>query len=701
VARTQVAAATKDEERLLNRELSWLAYNARVLERAADPALPLLERAKNCSYFSSNLDEFFMVRVAGLMGQEESGLLVRSPDGRTAHETLAEIRSQTLDLTAAQAKLWKRDLRPGLADQGIVVGDVDDANRKELEELVEQFERDLFPVLTPLAVGPGQPFPYISGLSLSIALIVHDPETGEERFARVKVPELLPRFLPIGDNGLFIPLERVIRHFLPRLFPGMEIGEYCTFRVTRDADFELSDEADDLLEAVELELRRRRFGDVVRVEVSGSVSNRMLDQLKRGLRVTDEQIYLIQGLLDLADLRELVALDRPDLKEEAWFALAHPRFAAADSPEELFAELRRGDALVHHPYDSFVTSFEAFVRATVEDPDVIGLKTTLYRTSDESPVVPALIDASEQGKQSVSLVELKARWDERRNIEWSRSLEQAGVHVVYGFPNLKIHAKATLVVRRENDGLRRYVHIGTGNYNIVTARQYEDYGLFTVDEEIAADVADLFNFVTGFAKPQAFRKLLVSPFGLRDGLVAKIREVAAAAEAGKTARIRVKVNNLTDQAIIDELYNASRAGARIEIVARSVCTLRPGLPDQSETIRVRSVLGRFLEHSRAFIFEAGDASSFYIGSADLMPRNLDYRIDLLVPIEDGRAQQELARAFDILLADNSSAWEMSSEGRWMKLRPRKGDRVKPSQVVLMRNARARARRRTSSSRRPR
>jgi polyphosphate kinase len=701
VARTQVAAATRDKERLLNRELSWLAYNARVLERAADAALPLLERAKNCSYFSSNLDEFFMVRVAGLMGQEESGLLVRSPDGRTAQETLAEIRKQTLELTAAQAKLWKRDLRPALADQGIVIGDVDDANRKELEELSARFERELFPVLTPLAVGPGQPFPYISGLSLSLALIVRDPETGEERFARVKVPELLPRFLPVGDQGLFIPLERVIRHFLPRLFPGMEIGECCAFRVTRDADFELSDEADDLLEAVELELRRRRFGDVVRVEVSGSVSSRLLDQLKRGLRTTDEQIYLIQGLLDLADLRELVALDRPDLKGEAWFSIAHPRFADADAAEDLFAELRRGDVLVHHPYDSFTTSFEAFVRAAVRDPDVIGLKTTLYRTSDESPVVPALIHAAEQGKQSVSLVELKARWDERRNIEWSRSLEQAGVHVVYGFPNLKIHAKATLVVRREDDGLRRYVHLGTGNYNIVTARQYEDYGLFTVDDEIAADVADLFNFVTGFAKPQSFRKLLVSPFGLRDGLVAKIREVAAAAEEGKAARIRIKVNNLTDQSIIDELYDASRAGARVDIVARSICTLRPGLPDISETIRVRSVLGRFLEHSRAFIFEAGDEATYYIGSADLMPRNLDYRIDLLVPIEDGRAQQELSRGFDVLLGDNASAWEMSSEGRWMKLRPRKGDRVRPSQIVLMRNARARARRRTSSSRRTR
>jgi polyphosphate kinase len=700
VPRTEVAAATS-ETRLLNRELSWLAYNARVLERALDPSLPLLERAKNCSYFSSNLDEFFMVRVAGLMGQEEAGVVVRSPDGRTPQETLAEIRAQTRDLTARQTKAWKRDLRPVLAEHGILVGDVEDASRKELDDLGLRFERDLFPVLTPLAVGPGQPFPYISGLSLSLGLFVRDPETGEERFARVKVPELLPRFSPLGSAGLFVPLERVIRHFLPRLFPGMEIGECCTFRVTRDADFEVSDEADDLLEAVELELRRRRFGHVVRVEVSGSVSSRMLERLKRGLGVADEQIYLIQGLLDLADLQELVALDRPDLKEEAWYPLTHPRFAGVEDNEELFAEISRNDVLVHHPYDSFATSFEAFLRAASRDPQVIGLKTTLYRTSDESPVVPALIEAAEQGKQSVSLVELKARWDERRNIAWSRSLEQAGVHVVYGYPNLKIHAKATLVLRREEDGLRRYVHLGTGNYNVVTARRYEDYGLFTVDPEIAADVADLFNHLTGFAKPQEFRKLLVSPFGLREGLVTRIREVAAAAEDGEPARIRIKVNNITDQEIIDELYQASQAGARVDIVARSICTLRPGVPDLSETIRVRSVLGRFLEHSRMFIFDAGGRTTSYIGSADLMPRNLDYRIDVLAPVEDSRAQQELSRAFDVLLADNASAWELSSEGRWMKLRTKKGDRARPSQVMFIRSARARARRRSGSSTRTR
>jgi len=699
VARAETAHVT-DEARLLNRELSWLDYDARVLARAADSGLPLLERSRNCAYFSSNLDEFFQVRVAGLMGQEESGLLVRSPDGRTAQQTLAAIREKTLELTAEQAKLWKRELRPALEGVGVVVGDVDDTNKRELEELEDRFETEIFPILTPLAVGPGKPFPYISPLSLSLGIFVRDPETGDERFARVKVPELLPRFLPIGDRGLFIPLERVIRHFLPRLFPGMEIIECCTFRVTRDADFEVSDEADDLLEAVQDELRRRRFGDVVRVEVSGSVSTRMLDRLKRGLRATDDQIYLIAGLLDLAELQELVQLDRPDLKDEPWYPVVHPRFASAVDADDLFAEIKRGDILVHHPFDSFVSSFEGFLRASAQDPSVLALKTALYRTSEDSPVVPALIEASEAGKQSVSLIELKARFDEHRNIGWSRSLEQSGVHVVFGYPNLKIHAKTTLVVRREGDQLRRYVHLGTGNYNILTARTYEDYGLFTADPEISADVADLFNFLTGFGQPQPYRKLLVAPFSLREGLVEQIRNVRRAAADGEEARIRIKVNNLNDEEIINELYRASQEGAKVDIVARSICTLRPGMPGLSETIRVRSILGRFLEHSRLFIFDAGGQSTYFLGSADLMPRNLDHRIELVAPVEDARAQQDMVRAFDVLLADNATAWELGPEGNWMKLRPRKGDRGRAAQQVFMRSAKARARRRAASGRTP-
>jgi polyphosphate kinase len=683
------------QERLLNRELSWLDYNARVLELAGDPDLPLLERAKLCRYFSSNLDEFFMVRVAGLMGQAAAGVPVRSGDGRSPQETLAAIRERAVDVTTRLAKLWKRDLRPALAEQGIVVGQVEDCTQKELEELTDRFERAIYPVLTPLAVGPGQPFPYISGLSLSLGIFVRDPDSGEERFARVKVPELLPRFLPIGKRGLHLPLERVIRHFLPRLFPKMEITECTAFRVTRDADFEVSDEADDLLEAVEFELRRRRFGDVIRVEVSSSASTRMLERLKRGLRVDDAQIYLAQGLLGLSDLEQFVELDRPELKDEPWFPVTHARFSAADDGSDLFAEIRKAPILVHHPYDSFSTSFEAFVRAAADDSDVVGLKTTVYRTSDESPLVPALIQAAESGKQSVCLVELKARFDERRNIEWSRALEQAGVHVVYGFPNLKIHAKTTLVLRREGDELRRYVHVGTGNYHSLTARAYEDFGLFTTDADLAADVAELFNYLTGFSRPQRFRKLLVAPLDLRTRLVEEIKATAKAAAAGSDARIRIKVNNLTDPEVIEELYAASQSGTEVEIVARSICTLRPGVEGLSERIRVRSVLGRFLEHSRLFVFERNGEKMYLLGSADLMPRNLDGRIEIVAPVEDPRAQQEIDRAFEAIVADNSSAWELGADGAWQRVRRKKGARARGSQTAMMRSTRARARRRAS------
>jgi polyphosphate kinase len=694
---TTTTVTHKPEERLLNRELSWLAYNSRLLELAADSSVPLLERCKLCRYFSSNLDEFFMVRVAGLLDQEASGLAVLSPDGRSPTATLFEIRAIVLELTAQQSRLWRRELQPALAEHGIVVGEVEDCSRSELEELEATFERQVYPVLTPLAVGPGQPFPYISGLSLSLGVAVRDDETGEERFARVKVPEILPRFLPIGRRGLYLPLERVMRHFLPRLFPDMEIVECCVFRVARDADFEISDEADDLLEAVESEVSRRRFGEVVRLEVSGSVSSELLARLQRGLSAGEDAVYLVRGLLDLADLDALVELDRPDLKEEAWRAVTHPRFALAETADDLFSAIRHGDVLVQHPYDSFVTSFEAFVIAAADDPDVVAIKTTVYRTSDESPLVPALIRASENGKQSVCLVELKARFDERRNIEWSRSLEQAGVHVVYGFPNLKIHAKTTLVVRREGGDLVRYVHVGTGNYHSVTAKAYEDFGLFTADQEIAADVADLFNYLTGFARPQRFRRVLVSPFDLRERLIALIRDCGDAAKAGKPARIRLKINNLTDVPVIDELYAASKRGVDIEIVARSICALRPGIDGLSEHIRVRSVLGRFLEHSRFSVFEAGGNATYLLGSADLMPRNLDHRIEIVTPVEDTRARQDLSRVLDVLLADNSRAWELQSDGTWKRVEPKKGQRRRAAQATLIRSARARAARRSIRS----
>ena len=552
-------------DRLINRELSFLDYDARLLELVHDQDLPLLERVFFCGIFSQMLDEFFMVRVAGLVGQAAAGVTVRSPDGRTPQQALADARKRVLELYVQQAHVWSRELVPALAAEGIVVSRVEELSDAERLELVEIFERDIFPVLTPLAVGPGQPFPYISALSISLAVFARDPETGEERFARVKVPEGLPRFLPVGSEGRLVPLEQVLTDFLPSLFPGMEILERSLFRVTRDADFEVSDEADDLLEAVELELRRARFGEVTRLEVSGSMSQSLRERLQQGLGVADDLVYPIAGTFDLADVMELMRVNRPDLKNDPWIPVARPPLAGLEGGEQ-FAAIRAGDILVHHPYDSFAASFESFLNASATDPDVIALKSTVYRTGDDTPLVPALIEASESGKQSVCLVEIKARGDERRNIEWSHALEQAGVHVVYGFPSMKIHAKTTLVVRREAGGLRRYVHLGTGNYNNVTARSYEDFGLFTADEDIAADVADLFNYLTGFGRPARFRKLLVAPFTLRQRLLDEISAVAAAARAGKKARIRIKVNGLTHVEVIDALYAASEAGARIDIL---------------------------------------------------------------------------------------------------------------------------------------
>ena len=675
---------------LLNRELSQLDLIRRVLELAADPNEPLLERVKFCGIVSLILDEFFMVRVAGLQDQVVSRLAVRSPDGRTPQQALAEIRGSVLDLTAEQSTLWRDKLCPALAAEGILVGGVEDASETERRELEHVFMRQIFPVLTPLAVGPGQPFPYISGLSLSLGLLVRDPEAGEERFARVKVPEGLDRFVAIGSRGLLVPLESVLSHFLPHLFPEMEIVQRALFRLTRDGDTEISDDADDLLEAVESEVRKRRFGAVVRMEVSGSISRDMLSRLTERLGISSEQVYGIRGLLDLADVTQLYSLDRPDLKYESWLPFTQRRLAVG-SDDELFAEIARRDIVVHHPYDSFGTSVEAFLQAAANDPHVVALKTTVYRTSDDSAIAPALMKASENGKQVVCVVELKARFDERRNIEWARSLEQAGVHVVYGFPDMKIHAKTTLVVRREDDELRRYVHIGTGNYSATTARIYEDVGIFTADAQIGEDIADLFNFVTGFGRPQRFRHLLVSPFNLRKKLVERIKEVAEAAADGKHARIRIKCNSLTHPEVIEELYKASQAGAQIDCIVRASCTLVPGLPGLSENIRVRSVLGRFLEHSRLYCFEAGDRRDYLLGSADLMPRNLDHRIEVVVAITDAHVRNELESIFKALLADNSQAWDLQPNGLWKRIAPKKSERRRPAQLAFMRR-RERARR---------
>jgi polyphosphate kinase len=687
-----------EERRLLNRELSTVEYDARLLELAGDADLPLLERVKMCRFASSNLDEFFMVRVAGLMDQAASGVPVRSADGRTPREALAAIRERVLELTAVQSKLWKRELAPALAEAGIAVLQVNDLSSSEAKELARRFTRDVFPVLTPLGVGPGQPFPYISGLSLSLGVLARDAQTGEERFARVKVPERLPRFVPLAEGGRFVPLEDVIAHFLPELFPGIEIVERAAFRVTRDADFEVSDEADDLLEAVELELQRRRFGDVVRLEVASSMSDAMLRRLELGLGASPEQVYKVRGLLDLADLEQLADLDRPELKPPPAPGVTPAAFARAADPRDLFDAIRRTDVLVHQPYESFAGSFEAFVRAAAEDPDVVAIKTAVYRTSGESPLVPALIEAADEGKQSVCIVELKARFDEQRNIEWSRKLEQAGVHVVYGFPDLKVHAKMTLVVRREDDGLRRYVHLGTGNYHAETARSYEDIGLFTSDETIAGDVAALFNYLTGFGRPQRFEKILVAPFNLRAQLVEHIRAVGQAAAAGKRARIRAKVNALTDAAIVDELYAAAQHGAVVEITARSISTLSPHKGGKGGHLTVRSVAGRYLEHSRLYSFEAGDAHHLYLGSADLMTRNLDRRIEVLVPVEGARQRQELVTILDSVFADNAASWELGPDGTWQRRRPADGERVHDHQLNLTRRARLRTKRRLREAR---
>jgi polyphosphate kinase len=667
----------KTTGRLLNRELSTVEYNARLLELAADDALPLLERVRMCRFFSSNLDEFFMVRVAGLIGQASSGLAVRSVDGLTPREALAAIRERVAELVDAQSQLWRKKLRPALDDAGISITTIDALSGKDRSELERGFAHEIFPVLTPLGVGPGQPFPYISGLSLSLGVLARDAQTGEERFARVKVPERLPRFVPLAEGGRFVPLEDVIAHFLPELFPGIEIVERAAFRVTRDADFEVSDEADDLLEAVELELQRRRFGDVVRLEVASSMSDAMLRRL---------------------DLEQLADLDRPELKPPPAPGVTPAAFARAADPRDLFDAIRRTDVLVHQPYESFAGSFEAFVRAAAEDPDVVAIKTAVYRTSGESPLVPALIEAADEGKQSVCIVELKARFDEQRNIEWSRKLEQAGVHVVYGFPDLKVHAKMTLVVRREDDGLRRYVHLGTGNYHAETARSYEDIGLFTSDETIAGDVAALFNYLTGFGRPQRFEKILVAPFNLRAQLVEHIRAVGQAAAAGKRARIRAKVNALTDAAIVDELYAAAQHGAVVEITARSISTLRPHKGGKGGHLTVRSVAGRYLEHSRLYSFEAGDAHHLYLGSADLMTRNLDRRIEVLVPVEGARQRQELVTILDSVFADNAASWELGPDGTWQRRRPADGERVHDHQLNLTRRARLRTKRRLREAR---
>ncbi|MFL5826912.1 MAG: polyphosphate kinase 1 [Thermoleophilaceae bacterium] len=661
-ARTQEATETT---RYANRELSWLDFNDRVLQLAEDESTPLLERAKFMAIYASNLDEFYMVRVAGLHDQVDAGIDVRGADGFTPSEAIDAISERVRGLCNRLTGLFETDIRPLLAEQGIRIVSCETCDQVQLSAVDKVFREQIFPVLTPLAVGPGRPFPYISNLSLSLAVWVRDPVSGTETFARVKVPkEVLPRFMPIGD-GVFVPLEDVIARHLGALFPGMEVVHHSVFRVTRDADFSVSDDADDLLRAVEDELRRRRFGEVVRLEVSTDLDPELRERLVEWIDVEEREVYDVDGLLDFSDMWEIHGLEgHAELRDPPWTPVTKPELLDEEREEvDVFAAMRKGDILVHHPYDSFAGSVERFVAQAVRDPDVLAIKLTVYRTSDDSTLVPSLIEAAERGKQAVCLVELKARFDERRNIGWARALEEAGAHVVHGLPGLKTHAKALLIVRREGGGVRHYVQIGTGNYHAVTARLYEDYGLFTTDPDITADVADLFNLLTGYARLNRQRKVLVAPSNLRESLIEQIRETTAAHQRGEHARIVMKMNSLVDRRCIDALYEAAEAGVPIDLMVRGICCLVP-----QENIRVVSIVGRFLEHSRLYQFERGDERICFMGSADLMPRNLDNRVEMLVPILDEKLLAEVQDTFERCLADDTNAWVLDTSAAWQRRR---------------------------------
>jgi len=677
-----------DQALYINREVSWLDFNDRVLQLAEDERAPLLERVKFCAIYTTNLDEYFMVRVAGIHDQIDAGVETRSQDGHTPAQTIALIREKTRELGGRLSDCFEATLRPALREQGIAVVGVDELDEEQRSELAMHFHRAIFPALTPLAVTPGRPFPYISNLSLSLAVLVHDPLSEETVFARVKVPtEILPRFVALDSPPgqlTFVALEDVIAHHLDALFPGMEIVDCDVFRVTRDADLEVSDDAADLLQAVEDELRRRRFGEIVRVEIGTACSERLREELVELLGAEESDVYPVDGLLDMGGLWQLVRLPGyAELREEPLMGSVHPRLLRHEGERpDVMGAMREGDLLVHHPYDSFAASVERFVEQAVADPNVLAIKQTVYRTSDDSPLVPALIDATERGKQAVALVELQARFDERMNIHWAKALEEAGVHVVYGQPALKTHAKCVLVVRREGDGVRNYVHIGTGNYHSATARLYTDFGLFTTDEQIGADVADMFNYLTGYGRPLHYRKVLMAPNHLRDGILEQIELTIAAHSAGSPSRIAMKMNALVDGPCIRALYRASQAGVQVDLNVRGICCLRPGLPGVSENIRVVSIVGRLLEHSRIYTFERGSGHTIFIASADLMPRNLDHRVELAVPIETPELQAELLDTLERAFADNQSSWELAGEGTWSRRSPAPGEQARNMQLEL-------------------
>ncbi len=684
-----VAEGGDDPSLYLNRELSWLDFNDRVLQLAEDERLALLERVKFCAIYTTNLDEYYMVRVAGLRDQIDAGVENPSQDGLLPSETIALIRQRVLEQGRRLTDCFEGSLRPALADHDIPVVGVEDLDDERRSELARHFQQAIFPALTPLAVAPGRPFPYISNLSLSLAVLVHDPIGDQTVFARVKVPtEILPRFVTVRQPApappLLVPLEDVIAHHLDALFPGMEIADYGFFRVTRDADLEVSDDAADLLQAVEDELRRRRFGEVVRVEVGARGSEQLRAELAELLGVQDDEVYPVDGLLDMGALWQVVKLPgHAELREELPIGVTHPRLLRHEGERpDVLGAMREGDLLVHHPYISFATSVERFVEQAVADPNVLAIKQTVYRTSDDSPLVPALIGATERGKQAVALVELQARFDERMNIHWAKALEEAGVHVVYGQPALKTHAKCVLVVRREGDGVRNYVHIGTGNYHSTTARLYTDFGLFTCDEQIGADVADMFNYLTGFGRQLHYRKVLLAPDHLRDGIIDEIERTIAAHSEQSPARIAMKMNALVDGRCIRALYKASQAGVRVDLNVRGICCLRPGLDGISENIRVVSIVGRLLEHSRVYAFERDGEQTFYIASADLMPRNLDHRVELAVPVAAEELKAELLDTLERAFADNQNSWQLDGEGVWHRRSVEPGERPRSLQLEL-------------------
>ncbi|GAB3661680.1 RNA degradosome polyphosphate kinase [Nocardioides korecus] len=657
---------TEFPDRFLDRELSWLHFNLRVLELAENADLPLLERARFLAIVASNLDEFFMVRVAGLKRRIAAGVAVRAASGMMPREVLEQIWRVTGELASRHAHAFADQVVPALAKEGIELVRWDDLDREEQKQCKRLFKDRVFPVLTPLAVDPAHPFPYISGLSLNLAVLVRNPKTDKEHFARVKVPQTFTRFVPLG-NQRFVPLEDIIGEHLKRLFPGMDILSVNTFRVTRNEDLEVEeDDTENLLAALEKELLRRRFGPPVRLEVEENIDEHVLELLITELGVTAAEVFRLPGPLDLRGLHGIADLDREDLKFPNFVPVTHSRLAPVESasPVDVFKALARGDVLLHHPYDSFSTSVQRFIEQAAADPHVLAIKQTLYRTSGDSPIIDALVDAAEAGKQVLVIVEIKARFDEQANIRWARKLEHAGCHVVYGLVGLKTHCKLAMVVRDEPEGIRRYTHIGTGNYNPKTARMYEDFGLLTTDETIGEDVAHLFNNLSGYSRNASYAELMVAPDSVRSGLVDLIHAEMAHHHAGRPARIRIKANSIVDEAVIDALYMASRAGVPVELLIRGICAVRPGVKDLSETIRVRSILGRYLEHSRIMSVENGGDPIVYIGSADLMHRNLDRRVEVLVKLPSDAEVDEVRGLLDLAFDDHTGGWELDSEGAW-------------------------------------